>query len=169
MPLDIQKAHERYVIKQKPIQQRLFDAAEIGFIAGFKKVLETQKSESELNLNEPNDDGETLLSLAAGRGHIAIVRMLPDDKNVKFILNPQDVSNPLHVAAANGQDAVVDVLFNAEKDGKIFINPNKENRHHVMPMTLAIYERHLKTVLALAKRSISIRGIGRDAQHFIMR
>jgi ankyrin repeat protein len=127
----------------------LFDAARLGSLRELELVLESTKSE--VDLNKTDEEGKTALSIAAGRGHVDIFRMLLQTPGIKLVLDAGDNSTPLHLAAANGRDEVAAELLNAKmnakkEDGQTFIDADKENKDGVTALTLAIYGGHPKTV-----------------------
>jgi ankyrin repeat protein len=93
---------------QVSICQFLNPAAKLCKEAAMKVLLERD----DIDPNCPGKDGRTALSLAAEKGHVAIVQQLLASRKVRVnVGDADDGQTPLHWAAKLGRDEIVKLLL----------------------------------------------------------
>jgi len=91
--------------------QKLHEAARKGDLATVERLL---KLDFDMRADSKDNDGQTLLSLAASNGHETVVRLLVEREDVKADSKDHNGRSPLHFAAENGHEAVVRLLIGRE-------------------------------------------------------
>ncbi len=111
-------------------------------------------------INAPQSNGETLLEAAAGKGQLAVARLLLDNgAAVNGIKQPG--LTPLHFAAANGHKTMVDLLLSKGA------NPNARTANGATPLDLAAlkgYEEVAKSLVAAGAQVNAKTGPAPEAQ-----
>uniref|UniRef100_A0A8C4T2E6 Uncharacterized protein n=1 Tax=Erpetoichthys calabaricus TaxID=27687 RepID=A0A8C4T2E6_ERPCA len=113
-----------------------FDAAAAGDLASLEKALQDR------DVHATNSSGETLLHIAAARGHLAAVQLLLS-RGANVNAKDKHSSCPLHLAASGGQSAMVQLLLKNQAD------PNAVNKEKKMPLHMAATAGHPEVVSLL--------------------
>ena len=85
-------------------------------------LLQTMRKRKQNSIRTASTDGRTILSKAAGRGHVEVVKMLLEEIDATSTVNIQETAQmrtALHWAAYNGRTEVVDVLLKNGADATI--------------------------------------------------
>lgn len=122
-------------------RQRIFLAAELGFLGIVKAALETQV----VNLDSQNYNGDHLIHCAAAGGKDEVLRFLLQQDPSRVNMTNRYGETPLFVAAFHGSASCVRVLLEANA------NANLTNMATESPLYMAAYRGHRDIVLALLK------------------
>lgn len=100
----------------------LYLACSGGNVETARFLLQTMRERKQNSIRTASTDGRTILSKAAGRGHVEVVKMLLEQIDVVSTVNVQETAQmrtALHWAAYNGRIEVVDVLLKNGADATI--------------------------------------------------
>lgn len=101
-----------------------------------------------LDPNQKSFQGDTALHFAASQGHLDLVKLLTKDLTASAFIRNNDGNTPLHLAAQNGRDKVVQ-WFLSEESGPIFgdrTNREAQNNLGQTALHLAALGGHHSTI-----------------------
>ncbi|KAK3421851.1 hypothetical protein EUGRSUZ_G02461 [Eucalyptus grandis] len=116
--------------EQRPIRDEdLFKAAEGGDPAAFRALARDQLSKV---LSLRNEDGRSLLHVAASAGHAEIVDILSDADQSTSVINSKDEEGwaPLHSASSIGNEQIVEILLRKGADVNLKNDGGRTGLHY---------------------------------------
>jgi ankyrin repeat protein len=139
LQLDTDEIRVESAYKDGLAPQSLLRAAQTGYEAMFRRLLNTDNIDVKINCPDPN--GLTPLAWAARNGHDQIVQLILDIDKVNVNLEDRNGSTPLLWAARNGHDTTTRLLLHTNK-----FNVNSCNRARSTPLLWAARNGHHTTV-----------------------
>lgn len=145
--------------ERQALAEALFAAVEKG---DAEKVENLIKKGAPLNIK--NDRGQTLLSIAAWKGHLKVVHVLLNTLEGHATVNQasQDGSTPLFMAALGGHLVVLERLL-ATAEGRATVNQADQNGD--TPLLIAAWKGHLDIGTALLRHGANFK----EAENWLTR
>lgn len=145
--------------ERQALAEALFAAVEKG---DAEKVENLIKKGAPLNIK--NDRGQTLLSIAAWKGHLKVVHVLLNTLEGHTTVNQasQDGSTPLFMAALGGHLVVLERLL-ATAEGRATVNQADQNGD--TPLLIAAWKGHLDIGTALLRHGANFK----EAENWLTR
>jgi ankyrin repeat protein len=129
-----------------------------GDLGEISKVRAIIQSSPDL-INAPDQSGQTLLQTYAGRGDLAVVKLLLDNGAIASGIKQPELT-PLHFAAGNGHKAIVDLLLS--KGAK----PDAKTESGVTPLHIAVRKGYEMVARALLDAGASANSaVTQDVSH----
>tara|TARA_Y100000389_G_scaffold101657_1_gene98485 strand:+ start:3256 stop:4935 length:1680 start_codon:yes stop_codon:yes gene_type:complete len=104
------------------------------------------------DVNLVDDNGFTLLHLAAQYGYLKIAERLLEKKDIEYYATDKNGDTPLHVAARNNHAGIVALLA-----GNRLINTNTVNKDGETPLLIAAKKGYLEVAKHLIKNNANIK------------
>jgi hypothetical protein len=144
---------------QKDLDNKLFEAIETGQLHRITHLL--NKGADPNSWNSSNDGGQHALCVAAGYGHLGIVKML---LNAGADVDNHDSQKctALHTAVRHGNDEIVTMLVLAGAD------VNARDQRDETPLMMAFSGKHASTVALLLAAGAKSKGQDKVCEHKLL-